>query len=70
MATSNDTRTEQTVIDELRALELDTMTRYTLADAIREGSQVTQQVYGWGSGGMACALSAARLAARSRGYLA
>lgn len=68
MAT-NITTTEQTVIDQLKALELETMTSYTLADAIREGSSVTSQAYGWGAGETACALSAARLAARARGYL-
>lgn len=62
--------TETEMIERLRALELDTVTRYTLADAIREGSLITSQANGWGTGERACALSAARLAARARGYLA
>lgn len=66
---SSTTRTENDIITELQAKELDVITSYTLADAIREGSTVTEQVHGWGSGGNACALSAARLAAKARGYL-
>jgi hypothetical protein len=62
--------TEQDVLDALRDAELTAITSYTLADAMREGSTVTTQEYGWGSGGNACALSAARLAARARGYIA
>lgn len=65
---SNKTETE--IIESLREMELAALTNYTLADAIREGSQVTTQTYGWGSGDTACALSAARLAAKARGYLA
>lgn len=61
--------TEDDVLAQLRATELDVMTSYTLADAMREGSTVTSQHYGWGSGDTACALSAARLAARARGYI-
>lgn len=41
----------------------------TLADLIREGSTVTDKAYGWGNGENACALSAAVIAARSRGLL-
>jgi hypothetical protein len=51
-------------------LALAALRHVTLADAIREGSLVTTQEHGWGSGENACALSAARLAARARGYLA
>jgi len=44
-------------------------TGYTLADAIREGSSVTEQeVGGWGNGARACALTAAVIAAKARGY--
>jgi hypothetical protein len=54
---------------ELGVIELQTM-EYTLADAIREGSKVTKQEYGWGDGvNTACALTAAALAARARGYV-
>ena len=41
---------------------------YTLADAMREGSTVSEQSYDWGSGERACALSAAAIAATARGY--
>lgn len=61
---------EQSVLDTLRATELEALTSYTLADAIRDGSGVTSQEYGWGAGENACALSAARLSARARGYIA
>lgn len=54
------------VIDEIG---MDVATSYTLADAIREGSQFTTQAYNWGDGETACAMSAAVLAARARGYL-
>jgi hypothetical protein len=63
-----------TPVDELRSMlreiELDVTTAYTLADAIREGSMVTtQKVGGWGNGGEACAMSAAVISARARGYV-
>lgn len=54
------------VIDEIG---MDVATSYTLADAIREGSMVTTQEYGWGNGDTACAMSAAVMAARARGYM-
>ena len=60
-------------IDELRQtlndIELEVTTNYTLADAIREGSTVTTQIYNWGDGETACALSAAVMAAKARGYI-
>lgn len=56
---------------ELNLIELDVTTNYTLADAIREGSKVTtHNKMGWGNGDNACALSAAVIAAKSRGYIA
>ena len=56
---------------ELGTIELNVLGRFTLADAMREGSKVTEQeVGGWGSGDTACALSAAVISAKSRGYLA
>jgi hypothetical protein len=61
--------TEDDIIRQLQALELEVTTSYTLADAMREGSKVTTQEYGWGRGDTACSLSAARLAARARGYI-
>lgn len=54
------------VIDEIG---MDVATSYTLADAIREGSLVTTQEYGWGNGDTACAMSAACMAAKARGYM-
>lgn len=45
-------------------------TGYTLADAIREGSTVSEhQVGGWGDGATACALTAAVISAKARGYV-
>lgn len=59
----------ETLRSMLGAIELDVVTSYTLADAIREGGTVTTQAYNWGSGDTACALSAARIAATARGYI-
>jgi hypothetical protein len=60
-------------VEELRAelgeIEMDVLTSYTLADAIREGSTVTTQAYNWGDGETACALTAAVVAAKARGYV-
>lgn len=53
---------------ELGAIELNTM-EYSLADAIREGSGATEQAYNWGDGETACAMSAAVLAAKARGFM-
>ncbi|AXH68811.1 hypothetical protein SEA_COMRADE_105 [Streptomyces phage Comrade] len=44
-------------------------TGYTLADAIREGSSVSEKERGWGDGATACALTAAVIGAKSRGYV-
>lgn len=41
----------------------------TLADAMREGSKETAQTYGWGNGvETACALTAAGIVVRNKGY--
>lgn len=54
----------------LGEIELDVLTSYTLADAIREGSSVTTQKRGgWVEGESACALGAGFLAAKARGYV-
>lgn len=53
---------------ELGEIELRTM-EYTLADAIREGSTVSTQARDWGTGDSACALTAAVIAAKARGYV-
>jgi len=53
---------------ELGAIELTAM-EYTLADAIREGSTVTEHDQsGWGTGATACALTAGLVAAKARGF--
>lgn len=55
---------------ELGEIELKVATSYTLADAIREGESVTgQKVGGWIEGGESCALGAAWIAAKARGYV-
>jgi len=63
----------ETKVDELEdtldELELEQAMTYSLADAIREGSSVTDQcVGGWtdDDGEQMCALSAAALAAKAR----
>lgn len=54
---------------ELGEIELNTM-QYTLADAIRDGSKVSKHNQsGWGDGETACALTAAVIGAKGRGYL-
>lgn len=56
--------------EELGNIEMDVLTSYTLADAIREGSTVTAQKHGgWIEGQQACALGAGYLAAKARGYI-
>jgi hypothetical protein len=65
----------QTVLDAetqaaLGEIELDVLTApYSLADAIRDGIKVTGKARGWGQGNMACALSAAAIAAKSKGLI-
>lgn len=54
---------------ELGEIELDVIGEYSLADAIREGCQVSEQAEGWGDGPKACAFTAAIIAAKSRGYM-
>lgn len=66
--------TTETKIDELSKelsnIELEVMTTYSLADAIREGSKTTtQEVGAWGSNGSACALHAGIISAVARGYM-
>jgi hypothetical protein len=56
--------------EDLAAIELDVLTSYTLADAIREGSSVTgQRRGGWITDEDSCALGAAYIAAKARGYV-
>lgn len=60
-------------VDDLKAvlgdIEMDVLTNYTLADAIREGCNVTTQAIGWGAGETACALTAGVMAAKARGFV-
>lgn len=61
---------EHPAIETLRAIELDVLTGYTLADAMREGTGVTQQKFGgWVDADSSCAFGAAYLAARARGFV-
>lgn len=59
------------LIAEVDAVGLEVATSYTLADAIREGASVSPgQAYDWSdSMGNTCALSAAVVAAKARGYM-
>lgn len=55
----------------LRDTELRVLTGYTLADAIREGGKVTNQIVGaWVTDEGSCALGAAYISAAARGYVA
>ena len=55
---------------ELGEIELKVTTEYTLADAIREGASVSdQRIGGWIDNGQSCALGAAWIAAKARGYV-
>jgi hypothetical protein len=55
---------------ELGSIELDVLTRpYSLVDAIRDGIKVTKKARGWGDGESACTLTAASIAAKSRGLI-
>lgn len=60
------TKELQAMLDDIELTTRD----YTLADAIREGSRVTEQkTGGWGNGDNACAMSAGIIAARARGLM-
>lgn len=55
---------------DLGEIELNVLGNYTLADAIREGSLVSiHNQSGWGDGESACAMTAAVIAARARGFM-
>ncbi len=54
--------------DDLAQIEEKVTTNFTLADAIREGAGVSKQSHTWGASGQACALSAAVISAKARGY--
>lgn len=60
--------------DELKSvlgeIEMGVLTRFTLADAIRLGTNVSDQAYDWCDGeGNLCAMSAGIIAAKSLGYM-
>ena len=60
-----------TLREQLADIEMQVLTSYTLADAIREGSGVTdQKIGGWIEGNLSCALGAGWIAAKARGYIA
>lgn len=55
---------------ELALIEEKVVTSYGLADAIREGASVTNKLEGaWVRGESACALGAAWVAAKARGFV-
>lgn len=57
------------IIDATKEVEQLERLQYRLSDAIREGSQVAGQAQGYTDGaGNLCALSAAVVAAKARGY--
>lgn len=61
-------------VDRLRSAidsaELESLTSYSLADAVREGCTVTRKLEGgWLQGNSACVMGAAAVSARARGYL-
>ena len=53
----------------LGSIEAEVLSSYTLADAIREGSKVSEQAKGWGQGAKMCAMHAAVTASIARGYM-
>lgn len=68
----SDTKFDRKVDELARSIDeigLEVTTSYTLADAIREGSGVTKKANGWGDGNSACAMTAATIAAKARGYI-
>lgn len=54
---------------DINKIGMEVLTGYTLADAIREGSTVSDQAYAWGNGDTACALTAGVIAAKARGFI-
>lgn len=66
---TNEKVEELTLKRELGKIELGVIGNFTIADAIREGSLITDQEYGWGLGDTACALHAAVISAKSRGFI-
>ncbi len=55
---------------QMEDIEFKAVTEYTLADAIRDGSTVSEHnPRGWGNGETACALTAGVIGFVARGYL-
>lgn len=55
--------------EELGQVELSVLTNVSLGDLIRAGSKNTEKAVGWGDGTItACALTAAKIAAKDLGY--
>ena len=69
--TKQDVELDQPTKDLLGETEMDVLTSYTLADALREGSKdIAQARRTWGDGeNSACALTTIVVAAQKRGYL-
>lgn len=59
--------TARRIREELGVIEMDVLTNTTLADAVRGGSECSEQEYGWGNGDRMCAWSAAGAWARAQG---
>lgn len=53
---------------DLDAIEEKVVTGFSLSDAIRLGSTVTDQSYNWGGSFQACALGAGNIGAHATGY--
>jgi hypothetical protein len=62
--------TNDPIKDVVDGIGMEVATNYTLADAIREGATVSGQAYSWtDKEGNMCAMSAAVVAAKARGYM-
>lgn len=64
MSTTIDT-TFAKEMEELGAQIEEKVMSFSLADAIRSGSSVTDKAVGWGAAGQSCALTAAAIAVRA-----
>lgn len=58
------------LVDDLAEIEMDVLTSFTLADAIREGATVTSKAEGtFIRGNASCALGSAYISASARGFI-
>lgn len=70
LETRTDRGLDVKTIETLRELELDTLTKFTLADAIRLGAEELTPTTGYGDGVEdGCALTAAAVGAEKLGYI-